>query len=245
MRARIGIIVLCLFIAHSGYANWPAPSHQRGLIIVVDGTGGDMFATVGIRSAVERTNAPLEMVSERWSDLHGVVVDHTFADDLRRAASGVVAKVAASRRAYPGRRITLVGYSAGTSAVLTAAEQLPPNSVDRIVLLAASVGHDYDLRGALRASREGLDSFYSEYDHVLREGVRYVGTTDGKRVPAAGLIGFSGGRGYALEPQLYRKLRQYPWRQEYHAYGNYGGHFGWVRPRFVEAFVLPLIAGRA
>jgi len=220
---------------------------NRGLILVADGTGGELWATVSIRSALERTGAPFDMDSEPWSKIEGLAVDHSFVDDIERAAQRMASKVAAARRAAPGRRIVLVGFSAGTAVVLKAAEQLPPNSVDRIILLASSVANDYDLRGALRATWEAIDSYYSGRDHVLRYGVRKVGdpagTTDGKRAPAAGLVGFVGGRGNALEPQLYQKLLQYPWREEYAPYGVHGGHFGWVRPRFVEAFILPLIAG--
>ena len=68
----------------------------------------------------------------------------------------------AYRQAYPGRKVYLVGHSAGCAVVLAAAERLPTDSVDRLILLAPSVCVTYDLRPALRTVRCGIDVFYSD-----------------------------------------------------------------------------------
>ena len=69
---------------------------------------------------------------------------------------------------------------------------LPPDSVDRIILLAPSVCTSYDLRPALRTARHGIDVFYSTEDRViLGLGMRIVGTAEHDCDIAAGQVGFS------------------------------------------------------
>lgn len=218
----------------------PAPGRESyGVVIVVDGAG-DRYATRGLEQALQDSRLPIQVASE-GTTLEGVSQHHA-----RAAAERLVQRVKAHRQSHPTGRLVLIGFSAGTPVVLLAAEQLPPGSVDRIILLGASVSTDYDLRTALRTSREGIDSFYSERDHLLGVGTQIVGTSDRKHVrPArpAGLVGFSRGPASAAAPALYQRLWQYRWNEQYLTYDHHGGHFGWTRPAFMRAFVLPLIMG--
>src|SRR5262249_53974398 len=142
---------------------------------------------------VAETATPLEVETLVWS--HGLgryVLDHV--DHANHVAQGhlLAARVLAYRQACPGRRVYLVGHSAGCAGVLAAAEALPPESVDRIVLLAPSVCVSYDLRPALRAARGGIDAFESADDTVvLGLGMRVVGTAEGECRAAAGQCGFT------------------------------------------------------
>src|SRR5205807_1552488 len=83
-------------------------------------------------------------------------------------------------------------HSAGSAVCLAAAEALPPDSIERIILLSPSIASDYDLRPSLRSAREGIDVFCSRLDiWQLGLGVALVGTADGCRgCDAAGRVGF-------------------------------------------------------
>lgn len=49
----------------------------------------------------------------------------------------------------------------------------------------------YDLVGALKASRGGIDNYYSKEDDVLINAEDYMGTADGRRTATAGRVGFA------------------------------------------------------
>jgi pimeloyl-ACP methyl ester carboxylesterase len=97
--------------------------------------------------------------------------------------------VLAWHEACRDRRISLLGHSAGCAVVLAAAEILPPDSVDRIILLAPSVCDAYDVRPTLRAARDGMDVFYSSRDClILGVGMRIFGTAERQCRTAAGAV---------------------------------------------------------
>src|SRR5262249_17972209 len=136
----------------------------------------------------------------------------------------------------------LIGHSAGCAVVLAAAEQLPPDTIDRIVLLAASVCANYDLRPALRASTGGIDAFHSDQDRwVLGLGVRVFGTTEAGCNVAAGKDGFPPVITPPADATLYGRLRQHPWNPVTQWSGHDGSHHGHHEVDFLKAYVLPLL----
>jgi pimeloyl-ACP methyl ester carboxylesterase len=180
-----------------------------------------------------------------WSHGYGrYVLDHT--DHANHLAQGrrLADLVVAYRQACPGRRLYLVGHSAGCAVVLAAAEVLPPDGVDRIVLLAPSVCTAYDLRPALRTARCGIDAFSSSQDRlVLGLGMGLVGTAEHACRTAAGQYGFTPVLAGPEDAALYGKLRQHPWDPAVQWSGNDGGHYGTNQAGFLRAYVLPLLAG--
>ena len=103
-----------------------------------------------------------------------------MADHANQLAAGnrLACQVANYRQTYPDRNVYLIGHSAGCAVVLAALDQLPPDSIDRAILLAPSVCVSYDLRPALRAAR-GIDVFYSGEDRwILGACMWLVGTAD-------------------------------------------------------------------
>jgi hypothetical protein len=116
--------------------------------------------------------------------------------------------------------------------------------VDRIILLSPSVHTNYDLRPALNATCEGIDSFYSKEDcYCLGLGMRVMALLGGTAFPAAGRVGF---QPLACTPEdagCLDKLRQYPWQQSMGCTGHDGGHYGCRQEGFLRTFVLPMMAG--
>jgi pimeloyl-ACP methyl ester carboxylesterase len=236
--------LLCLALAAAiagGEAAASGPVAQ-GVVIVCDGSGDFRTLSTGMARAVAEARLPLYVETFVWS--HGLgryVIDH--ADHRNHLAMGrlLAERVLAWRRTYPGLKVYLVGHSAGSAVVLAAAERLPPDTADRIVLLAPSVCPDYDLRRALASAREGIDVFTSDHDRfILDVAMRVVGTADRRWGPAAGRVGFRPVVSTPADAALYERLRQHSWDPALRWTGHDGGHYGSNRCRFISAYVLPL-----
>jgi hypothetical protein len=119
---------------------------------------------------------------------------------------------------------------------------LPPDSVERMVLLAPAVSATYDLRPALASCRRGVDVFYSGRDWAaLGIGTALVGTADRRWSAAAGRVGFRPVADCPGDQALFARLRQHPWHPCVTWAGNAGGHYGGYQPAFLRAYVLPLL----
>jgi pimeloyl-ACP methyl ester carboxylesterase len=189
------------------------------------------------------TSTPVQIETFAWS--HGyrrVLADQVDHENHLVQGQRLASQVSAYRTAHPKQRVYLVGHSAGCAVVLAAAEAQPPGSVNRIILLAPSVCATYDLRPALRATREGIDVFHSHEDRlVLGLGIGIVGTTEGGCRTPAGRDGFVPIIQCSSDAVLYGKLRQHPWVPALRWSGNSGGHYGNHETGFLRAYVLPLL----
>jgi pimeloyl-ACP methyl ester carboxylesterase len=223
----------------------PAPCcGAAAVVFCADGAGNSAGLSSALRQAVAAEQVPLCVETVAWSYGPGrYLADQLDYAHAREAGCQLAARVTAYRQSYPDSRVYLVGHSAGSAVVLAAAENLPPASLERIVLLAPAVSGAYDLRPALCAARLGIDNFCSERDWaVLGLGVGLVGTTDRRWTSAAGRVGFRPVVGSPDDVALYAKLREHPWDACVTWTGNTGGHFGtYQEPRYLHAYVLPLL----
>jgi len=212
-------------------------------VFVADGAGGFLEASDSLRRALAEEGRPLCVETFYWSHGTGrILADQIDAGHARQEGQQLACQIAAYRQRAPQSEIYLVGHSAGTGVALAAAEGLPPGSVDRIVLLAPAVSREYDLRPALRTARGGIDVFVSQRDvGYLGLATAVLGTADRTWSSAAGRVGF---RPQVVCPEdfsLFAKLRQHPWNPCVEWTGNHGGHYGTYEPRFLHAYVLPLL----
>jgi pimeloyl-ACP methyl ester carboxylesterase len=228
----------------AGYraAYLPPAAPPAAIVFVANGAGDFRTLTRNLTQVVAETGAPLQIETVLWSRGYRRYmtdqVDH--ANHLAQGAR-LAAQISAYRCAYPNRRIYLIGHSAGCAVVLYAAELQPPDSINRIILLAPSVCAAYDLRPALRATRDGIDVYNSTEDRwVLGLGVRLVGTTEGECRTAAGQAGFTPIVASPADAALYSRLRQHSWHPVVEWSGHDGGHFGSNDAGFLRAYVLPL-----
>lgn len=225
----------------------PCPScvGSDRVLFVADGAGDYGVTTANVRQVVREQRLSWCVEKVQWS--HGklrVFADQTDVAHGRAAGRCLAERIRAYRTANPGCAVSLMAHSAGSAIVLAALEELPPGSVDRVVLLSPSVSCGYDLRPALRTTRCGIDVFYSARDWVvlgLTTGI--VGTADRRWIAAAGRVGFCPVPGSAEDARLYEKLRQHPWDQSMSWTGNTGGHFESHEPEFLRSYVLPLLDG--
>jgi hypothetical protein len=221
----------------------PSEPDTRPLVWVLDGAGDLKGCSNGLSYANLLAGSTVEMSVFAWSHGHRrLYLDQTDGDHAKAQGRRLAAAIQERKAREPGRRVVVVGHSAGSAVALAAAECLPPDSLDRMILLAPSVSTGYDLRPALRSAREGIDVFCSRKDRVaLGVAVRLVGTTDNFwSGSAAGRWGFQPKRGGALDPFECARLRQHFWTAELAWTGHDGGHYGTHAPGFVHAYLFPL-----
>jgi hypothetical protein len=214
------------------------------LVWVVDGAGDLRGCSKALAYANQIAGNPAELSVFVWSHGYGrLLMDQVDQAHAKAQGARLAAKIQERQRAEPGRRVVVVAHSAGSAVALAAGDALPPDSIDRILLLAPSVSTGYDLRPSLRAAREGVDVFCSKKDWLALGFVtRVVGTTDRFLAPAAGRHGF---RMTPAQDQEATRLRQYFWSSELAWTGNTGGHYGVHAPGFIHAYLFPAIGVHA
>jgi hypothetical protein len=217
------------------------PCVPPGIIFVANDAGDATDLSDNLCETLSMTKWPLKVDVTRWTSYGGPFRDYNFVELHRAGGRRMACRIQAAQAVCPGAKTYLIGHGAGAAVVLAAAECLPPGSVDRLVLLAPGVSTTYDLRPALRTSREGIDVYYSLQDGVMIGMNDTFTNSDGLRcVPPAGLVGFTCPPQCVLDAHLYHLVRQYPWRPlTYEGAANQGYHPGPVHYRFLRLVVLP------
>ncbi len=247
MRPAIGLFALVLCAgAFAGYparaAEPAAPPVRPGVVFVVGGIGGFDILGPSARWAFPHAGLPHEVREFVWTHGWGQMFkDLQDVRHLLRKAAELAAEIRRVKEKDPACLVYLVAKSGGTGLVLAAAEQLPPQTLERIVLLSAAVAPSYDLRAALRATRGQIVSFYSKHDRfILGWGTNQFGTVDRQYGPGAGLCGFRLPPGLTGQDfNLYDRLVEIPWEPRMISEGYTGTHFGTSLPAFLEKEVAP------
>jgi len=245
-RNIAGLVLGVILIGRPAWSDDPHPPvkepDQLGVVFAINGSGPLEPTSAALERAVARACLPLTVVTVEWSQ-GSVIADHTDWPHAQEEGCRLAAQIACYRQAHPSHAIYVVTHSAGSGVGLTAAAAGSPGSVNRMILLAPSVSTDYDLRPALRGTKDGIDVFYSRRDvFSLGFGVAFIGTSDGcQGCPAAGRVGFCYQAETSEDEALYAKLRQHPWERCQARAGNHGFHSGTRRPRFLASYVLPLL----
>ncbi|MBN9523352.1 alpha/beta hydrolase [bacterium] len=219
----------------------PTPvADARPVVWVIDGAGDLKGCSNALTQANLTAGTPVELSVFNWS--HGprrLIADQIDTAHAREQGRRLAAEIKDGQARAPGRRTVIVAHSAGCAVALAAAEALPSDSIDRVILLAPSVSAAYDLRPALRAPREGIDVLCSQRDWVaLGFAVRLVGTTDRSGAPAAGRFGF---RADMLDDRDVPRLRQHFWSPDVAWTGHTGGHHGMHAPTFLHTYLFPML----
>lgn len=220
------------------------------MVFYLDGAGGGHALSPwawGVQQGLMTAGFPGDVYTFPWNTGLGATADESAGIDYkRREARKLAGSIRRYQDAYPGRPVTLIGFSAGTAIAVFALEELPRSrQVDDVVLLGSALSRRYDLTEALRRVRDRFVVYTSPKDSVLTVFVAITGTADREfcGACAAGLAGFD--RGGAAEDAetaaQYRKIEQVPWRPEFALAGNDGDHAGWVQPRFIQEYVAPIL----
>ena len=223
----------------------PAPADEDskpGVVLVVCGIGGIDFVALSSQWALPRAGVRHQIREFSWTHGKGRLLrDLQDTQHCLLKAAELAAEIRQIKSENPDRPVYLVGKSGGAGLVLAAAEQLPPQTLERIILLSPAVSPNYDLRPALRATKHEIVSFYSPYDQlVLNWGTSQFGTIDRYYGASAGLRGFVVPTG--LNPpdkDLYARLVQVKWNKTMILEGHFGIHIGTSMPAFVAKEVAP------
>jgi hypothetical protein len=217
-------------------------SGKRGVVFVVGGIGGFDILGKSAQLALPRAGVPHEIRDFVWTHGWGrLFKDLQDTRHLLAKAEVLAEQIKRIKADDPDRPVYLVGKSGGTGLVLAAAEQLPPRTLERIILLSAAVSPTYDLRGALQATRGEIVSFYSRYDSfILGWGTSQFGTVDRVYGPSAGLRRFKVPADLNCHDRaLYERLVEVPWNPRMLCEGHTGMHFGTSLPTFLGKEVAP------
>jgi pimeloyl-ACP methyl ester carboxylesterase len=219
----------------------PGPSYKhlgcQPLVFVVNGEAGSTHTTDNLLDLNGELRLGLRIQSVNWTRHDAHSADVVDQEAQIKAAARIACTVKAIRRDAPNIPIFFVGHSGGAHVVLRAAEMLPCKSVDRIIVLAPAVSSTYDLTRALKASRGGIDNFYSDEDGLLVHMAEHVGTADGLKCKAAGVVGFRLASCDQKDIDAYRNVRQYRWTQDF---CGGGGHYTWTRYHNLKKTVVPM-----
>lgn len=239
-RFLLAAVAFIGFLEAPAFAQAPSYKHLDGkkLVFIVNGAGGGSTVTDNLTAIAADMKLPLCIQTIWWCRGDHALQDYRDRQAQAEAAFRLASWTTLIRRDCPHADIYLVGSSTGCGIVLQAAEMLPAKSVERILLIAAPVSSTHDLRPALKASRLGLDNFWSPDDDLLDRVNQNWGMMDGGPGPAAGRIGFwyprwTDAEGFAS----YKNIRQYRWRPGME--GN-GGHFTWDFKGNMRSFIVPL-----
>jgi pimeloyl-ACP methyl ester carboxylesterase len=240
---RIGLMALGSLISYGAavQADESAPQPKPGLVFVVGGVGGVDPLQTWAPLALPLAGVPHEFRVFEWT--HGkfrMLRDLQDQRYLQEKAAELAEQVRAVKAEDPSRPVFLMGHSAGAALVLETAAQLPPGTLDRIILLSAAVSPTYDLRPALRATRGEVVAFCSSFDvFMLHLGTTMFGTVDRYYTDAAGRDGFQVPQDLDEEGRaLYGRLVQSGWKPD--MWLERGGlHNGVCRPLFLALQVTP------
>lgn len=237
------------------------PQRQdKGLVIVLTGIHGRLWLSESICHGLVDGGVAQAIEIYDWT-YHGDLLPFYNLGAIERnhrMARQIASRVEAYEKDYPGRPVTLVGYSGGGPLAIWTAESLPKGvQVDGLILLSTPLVPEYDLRPALSASHKGIVAFYSQNDRIyLALGTLIFGTMDKHHRVSAGNLGFidprkshpdtpatSPASGPASD-EAYDKLYQVPWQSEMAKYGYGGTHLTIGAKRFVAAYLAPLVKAR-
>ncbi len=220
------------------------PSGAPKIVFVVNGVGQSTLISDRLEMITEANELKVKIQNVAWCRAGCSSLEH-YKDHSGhlKAASAMAARTSKIRKESPDTEIYYVGHSTGARIALLAAEMAPEKSVNRIILIASAVGHTYDLRPALRASRNGIDHFWSPEDEFLDLVAETHGLPDGSKGRAAGQVGFhvpavKDGQGR----DAYKNVRQFCWSDQKPVTG---GHFAWTSKIALKRFVVPMIVPQA
>ena len=212
---------------------------DRGLVIVLTGIEGRSTFNEGIASGLAKGGCPYAIEIYDWTSSWVSIVNQETIQKNKNTACEIAGKILRYHMAYPDRPVILAGQSGGAAMAIWTAECLNGQSVDGIVLLAASISPGYRLDRALAASRRGIVSFHSDRDFLmLGLGTSVVRTMDGNFGTSAGMRGFDCPPG---TPPEYLRLYQIPYNSSMSATGNVGLHLTSSSEAFVARYIEPIV----
>jgi pimeloyl-ACP methyl ester carboxylesterase len=201
---------------------------QKGLVLILPGIEGPSPFNANIKRGVINSGLDYAVTVYPWG-LPGLALVNQMDFLGNRLRAGRLADyIEEYQNAHPGKPVWIIGHSGGGGIAVFAAEALEPgHKVNGLVLLAASISKDYNLRKALAKVDGPIVNFYNPDDSaLLAVGTTLTSNVDGRRGPSAGLEGFS---------------NSYPGLHEVPVYSSSNPHGAATEASFVRNNVVPWI----
>ncbi len=231
--ARIAsVAVVCLL-----WAGGCADSTKGPVVFYLDGAGWYSSAD-SVKQGLRDAGYEGAFQTFSWSAYLGPAHDHFVNASDQGIARRLARRIEKARSDDPGRRITVMGLSAGTAVVLGGLEALPLGvQVDDVVLLSSSASSQHNLTRAMNHIRRHLYATCSPHDGIL-SGM--VINADGQSGPPAGLVGFRipQKRGDKTEA-AYDRVINLHWRPTYLAFNWDGGHTSVTNWKLIASVIAP------
>lgn len=239
---RCWFLLLPGMLLFAGQLPAAPPPEKCGVVYVVGGVGGLENLKLAMQVALRMDGLRYEIINFDWTHGKGKILkDLQDSRHYTQKIDELTNELQRAHRADPDRPIFVIARSGGAGLALAATERLPAATLERIILLSAAVSPQYDLRPALRATRQEVVAFNSDLDVlVLGWGTSQFGTSDRHYCCSAGRVGFTRpDPADAESDELYRRLVQVRWTPGMLWTGHTGGHTGTALPTFLAREVVP------
>jgi len=239
-------LVLALILSLPGLASaqhQQAPPQQqtpKGYLLHLPGIGGFLHIDHTMLNGLKSSDLNAEIDHYDWT-AGDPGLDALLAYDRNQKQATTIAEMITKKfRADPKAPIYLTSHSGGAGLLVWALEKCPADvKVDSVFFLAPALSPGYDLSKALAHVTNHAYVFYSQLDPVLGPGTKNFGTIDRIKTEAAGYLGFSIPK--TADNTLYAKLQQFPYKDAYAAFNNFGDHIGPMSTDFALHVLAPLL----
>jgi len=238
VRTRRPCYFLAIWIAITVGCNHP--EEKFGRTWYLDGAGNWGFgvgeAVYGLRKAGYKG----QVSSFHWSLTMSPVADQILKPLSGLGSARLAGCITDYLKRYPNNEVNIIGLSAGAGVAIRAVEHLkPPCKINNIILLAASVSCQYDVRPALKNMRGKIYVYYSPDDAMLAGPVRVLGAFGGGLGDdPAGLCGLHA-------PGAGGRVVNIGWHPRFEQYGWTGSHTSCTSEAFVQHILSSHIVTRA
>lgn len=238
-RFRLIAAAFALFVSGCGILEPSPPSDAelaRGLVIMYPGALNSTFEMLGFYAGMRAAGVQQAIEIKPWAPpLLNFVIPKDFVEYERPWAREEARRIAQYQRDYPGRPVTLLGYSGGAMVCILVAEELPAgHAIDRVIMMSPGVSTTYDLEPMLANTSGSAFVYWSPLDTVVNFATSLLGTLDGFFGPSAATLGFANDN---------PKLQQFQFGPQFAVFGNEGEHTDYAFSiEWISRFVAPWIA---
>jgi len=205
------------------------PEERFGRTWYLDGAGNWGFGVSETVNGLRKAGYKGQVSAFLWSVTMSPVADQVLKPLAGLGAARLAGNIEDYLKRYPGNEVNIIALSAGAGVALRAVEHLKPlYKIHNMVLLAASISSEYDVRPALRNMTGKIYVYYSSGDAMLAGPVRVLGAFGAKGgEDPAGLVGLhcSGTEG---------RVVNIGWQPRFEKYGWYGSHTSCTSEPFVQ-----------
>ena len=219
----------------------PAVPILPPLLLHLPGIGGKRSIDVAMTRGFKQGGFTGEIEIYDWTEEDAGLRSLISTARNHKEAQLIADKITQRFDRDPLSPIYLTCHSGGGGIAIWALEDLPARvKIQTVVLMSPALSPTYDLTAALRHV-SGKAYVFSSIDDVLvlGTGCQLLGTIDGVKTQAAGMVGFK--MPATADAGQYAKLIPEPYNPAWIQYDDYGNHVGGMTHLFGQLVLAPLV----